>query len=194
MSEELVTNSDEQEQMQLTLEGEQLYIDRDELPFRYTGERFKRDYPERYKAAVDLLASGQFSHRSIAKFVHADYRTIYQVALTSIKEQEERRAVLSEKFFVQMMVLGDKTLELVDKCQKPSDSAIPMGIAKDCYLQVGGLPTAHVEVNHRFDFGAELARLHKEAEERIKQVLGHVIEPAQLENGGSANESDRSCG
>lgn len=186
MSDELaIPSNDEEYQMQLVLEGEQLYIDRDELPFRYTGERFKSYHPERYQAAVKLLASGQFSHRGIARFVHSDYRTIREIAYTCIKDIEAQREVLREKFFVGMMVLGDKTIELADKAQKPSESAIPMGIMKDCYLQVGGLPTANIEVNHKFDFGAELARLHKEAEERIKQVLGRVVEPPQLDTGAA---------
>jgi hypothetical protein len=177
MSDELaIPGNDEEHQMQLTLEGEALSIDRDELPFRYTGERFKSYYPDRYAAAVKLLAANQFSFRSIAKFVHADYRTIREVALTSIKDIETQREMLREKFFVGMMVLGDKAIELADRAQKPAEAAIPMGIMKDAYLQIGGLPTAHVEVNHKFDFGAELTRLHKEAEERIKLVLGRTVE------------------
>jgi hypothetical protein len=184
MSEEIANGAhgvialpDEEAQMQLTLQGEQLYIDRDELPFRYTGERFKSYHPDRYKVAVKLLAAGQFSHRSIAKFVHADYRTIREIGFTCIKDIEVQREILREKFFVGMMVLGDKAIELADKAQKPAEAAIPMGIMKDAYLQVGGLPTATIDVNHKFDFAGELSRLHQEAEEKIKQVLGKVIEP-----------------
>jgi hypothetical protein len=54
---------------------------------------------------------------------------------------------------------------------------IPMGIAKDIYLQIGGLPTAHIQVDHRIDCGAELAALLREAEERVKTIQAIVVEP-----------------
>lgn len=188
MSEEIEEKDAEFEQVQLALEGEEIFVDRSELECRYTGERFKAYYPDRYRVAIRLLAAGQFSPRTIARFVHADYRLIRELSLTCVKDIEVQRETLRQKFYVGMMVLADKTIELADRAQKPAEAAIPMGIMKDAYLQVGGLPTSHVEVNHKFDFGAELAKLHKEAEEKIKQVLGHVVEPPQLADEGTVVE------
>jgi hypothetical protein len=175
--------NDKLEQMQLALEGEKLYVDRDELPCRYTAERFKAYYPDRYRAAVKLLAAGQFSEAEIAKFVHADYRVIRQVAVRCIDDVAEARTLIQKQSLGLMVAFGERAMELIERAQKPSEVMIPMGIAKDIYLQVGGLPTAHVEVNHHFDFAGELTRLHNELKEKVKQVQGQVVEPPQLETG-----------
>ena len=90
------------EQMQLTLEGEELYVDRDELPCRYTAEKFKAYYPERYRCAVKLLAAG-FSEGEIAKFVHADYRTIRQVAIRCIKDIDDAREIVQKNKQIKMV-------------------------------------------------------------------------------------------
>jgi len=181
MSEEI--EKFEFEQVQLALEGESLAIDRTEPAFQYTGDRFKAYYPDRYAVAIKLIASNQFSDRTVARFVHADYRTIQQIRLSQIKDIEVQRETLKQKFYQGMMVLADRTLELVDAARKPTEAAIPMGIMKDAYLQVAGLPTASIEINHHFDIGAEMAKLHKEAEETIKAVRARVVEPAELTEG-----------
>jgi hypothetical protein len=188
MSEEMVLppSDPELEQVQLALEGESIYIDRTELVRNYTGDRFKAYYPDRYAVAVKLIAANQFSDRTIGRFVHADYRTIQQIRLSCIKDIEIQREMLKEKFFTGMMVLADKTIELVDSAKKPAEAAIPMGIMKDSWLQVAGLPTATIEVNHHFDIGKEIDRLHKEAEEVFKEVQGRVVEPPQLTEGEAA--------
>jgi hypothetical protein len=174
MSEEIVPAAEHQ--LQFALEIEQFKIDRDTLPFRYTGERFKRDHPAQYQKAIDLLALGQFSHWEIGKIVHADYRTIYQVSLTTVTEQRERAKAISEKAFVGLMVMSDRTIELAERAQKPTEAAVPAGIMKDIYLAVSGLPTATIDVNHHFDFAGELNRLHEELKEKVKQVQGRTIE------------------
>jgi hypothetical protein len=180
MSAELAKlESDKVEQMQLTLEGEELYVDRDELPCRYTAERFKAYYPDRYRCAVKLLAAGQFSEWEIARFVHADYRTIRQVAVRCIDDVEVAREMVKKQALGIMVACGERTMELIDRAQKPSEVMIPMGIAKDIYLQIGGLPTAHIQVDHRIDCGAELAALLREADERVKTIQATVIEPEE---------------
>jgi hypothetical protein len=171
----------EVEQMQLALVGEEaVCIDYSELAFHYTGERFKSRYPGRYKLALKLIATGQFSDRAIGKFVHADQRTIFQVRMTSITDIEEQRALVKQKAFTGIMVLGDKTLELADAAKKPSEAAIPMGIFKDVYLQVSGQPTANIRVDHHFDFHGAIDEMKKEADAVMKQVKGRVIEPPAL--------------
>lgn len=175
--------SDKLEQMQLVLEGEELYVDRDDLPCRYTAERFKAYYPDRYRCAVKLLAAGQFSEYEIAKFVHADYRTIKQVAVRCIRDIDEARAMIQQQSLGLMVAFGERAFELIDRAQKPSEVMIPMGIAKDIYLQVGGLPTARIEVDHKIDCGAELAALLREAEEKVKTIRATVIDLPQLEEG-----------
>jgi hypothetical protein len=167
-------------QMILVLEGEEPAIDRSELPCRYTAERFKAYYPERYKTAVDLLATGRFSEAEIAKFVHADYRTIRQVAIRCVKDVEAAREMVQQQALGIMVALGERTMELIEKAQKPAESMIPMGIAKDIYLQMGGLPTARVEIDHKIDCGAELAELLRKAEEKVAKA--HVVESSQLPN------------
>jgi hypothetical protein len=181
MSEELAKlESDKLEQMQLTLEGEPLYVDRDELPCRYTAERFKAYYPDRYRAAVQLLAAGQFSEGEIAKFVHADYRTIRQVAVRCIDDVEVAREMIRKQSLGLIVAFGERAFELIERAQKPSEVMIPMGIAKDIYLQIGGLPTARIEIDHRIDCGAELAALLRAAEEKVKTIEATVIEETEV--------------
>ena len=184
--EEEENEAKEMEQMQLALQGEKFYIDYSALPFQYTGERFKARRPHDYKLAVKLIAMNQFSDYAIAKFVNVEPRVIAQIRINEIKDVEEQRALVKQKAFLNMMVLGDKVTELADKAQKPAEAAIPMGIMKDIYLQVSGQPSATVRVDHHFDFHGAIEALKREAEETMKRVKGHVIDPPALPEGEAA--------
>jgi len=175
--------TEELQQIELPMEVQALGIDYSEPLFRYTGQRFKAYHPDRYEEAVKWIAANKFSDRTIARFVHADYRTIQQIRLSQTKDIETQREKLKQTFYEGMMLFAERTVELLDCAKKPTESAVPMGIFKDAWLQVAGLPTANIEVNHHFDISAEIQKLHKEAEETIKQVRARVIEPPQLTEG-----------
>jgi hypothetical protein len=115
--------------------------------------------------------------------VNFDPRIIFQIRMREIKEVEEQRAEIKQMAFSAIMVLGDKMVQLAESAKKPTEVAVPMGIAKDVYLQIGGLPTARIEIDHRIDCGAELAALLRAAEEKVKTIQATVIEPEQLEEG-----------
>lgn len=178
--------ADELEQMQLTLEGEQVYVDHSDPVFRYTGERFKAYYPDRYAAAIKLLAANQFSDRGIGRFVRADPRVIREIRLNQLTDIEEQRAILKQKFFVGTMMLQDKVMELLPNCNDIQKVSVSLGIHKDGYAAVSGMPTARIEIDHKIDCGAELAALLREAEEKVKAIDAEVIEQPQIENGEAA--------
>jgi hypothetical protein len=185
-SNELVKHeADELEQMQLALEGEQVFVDHSQPVCRYTGEKFKQYYPDRYAAAIKLIAANTFSDRGIARFVRADPRVIRELKLSQIKDIEEQRALLKQKFFVGTMVLQERVMELADGCNNLQQVSVAMGIHKDGYLAVSGMPTARIEIDHKIDCGAELAALLREAEEKVRTIEARVIDP-ELENGEAA--------
>lgn len=177
----------EMEQMQLALHGEQFLVDYSELPTRYTGETLKARFPDRYKVAVKLIACGEYSDYSIGKFINADQRAITAIRLHQIKDIDEQRELLKQKYFVASYVLSDKAIELADKAQKPAEAGIPAGIFGDKWLQLSGQPTANIRVEHHFDFNAKFEELRKEAEETLKQVKkAQVIDPLALTEGETA--------
>lgn len=174
----------EMEQMQLALQGEQFLVDYSELPTRYTGEQLKARFPDRYKVAVKLIASGEFSDCGIAKFIHADQRAVTAIRLHQIKDIDEQRELLKQKYFVASYVLSDEAIALAHKAQKPAEAAIPAGIFGDKWLQLSGQPTTNIRVEHHFDFNAKFEELRKEAEETLKQVKkAQVIDPTALTEG-----------
>jgi len=172
--------AEEFRQMQLLLGDEKLYIDRQENVGIYTGERFKNRYPERYRTAIKLIAANQFSDRTIAVFVHADYRTVEAVRLSCIEDINEQRELLRKKFFVGTVVLQEKVMELAHDCKDLKTVSIGLGIHKDAYLAVAGLPQAHLEVNHHIDLGGELSKLMTEAREAMKAAKARVVGPEEL--------------
>jgi hypothetical protein len=175
------------EQMQLALQGESFLVDYSELPCRYTGDKLKAQYPDRYKVAVKFIAMGQYSDYAIGNFINADLRTIREIRLNQIKDIEEQRELMKQKAFVGYMLLTDKAIELADAAKKPAEAAIPAGIYGDKWLQMSGQPTANIQVDHHFDFNAALNELRKEAEETLKRVKkAQIIDPAALTEGEAA--------
>jgi hypothetical protein len=185
MSDELSKReADEMEQMSLMVDGEKLYIPPDEGEFAYTGERFREYHPERYAVAVKLIAANQFSDRAIGRFVRANPRVIKQVRLNQVEDIEKQRALLKQKFFVQTAVLGDLVMENAPNCKDIGKLSIAMGISKDSYLAVAGLPTQHilvekVDVNRKIEQLKEIMAAAREEGRAIKKAT--VIEDAELE-------------
>jgi len=176
------------QQMQLALEGETLLIDYSELPTRYTGERLKARYPQRYKAAITLIALGEenCSDHEIGKFIHADQRVITALRLSQIKDIDEQRERMKQKCFVNAMLCQDKATELVDSCTKLNEVSISGGIWADKWMQLSGTPTANIRVEHKIDFEGLFANLRKQAEETMKAVQAQVIDPPALPEGEPA--------
>jgi hypothetical protein len=189
MSDDAENKAKDMEQMQLALPGEHVAIDYSELPVpahKYTAERVKSRYPDRYRMAVKLIALGQFSDYKIGQFVNFDPRIIFQIRMREIKEVEEQRAEIKQMAFSAIMVLGDKMIQLAESAKKPTEVAVPLGISKDVYLQVTGQPTANIRVDHHFDFAGALEEMRKEAQEVMKKAKAHVVEPPALEDGAAA--------
>lgn len=172
------------EQMQLALPGETLLVDYSKLPFQYTGDRFKARRPNDHKLAIKLIAAGQFSDYWIGKFLNVEQRVISAMRLNEITDIEQQRALIKQKSFVLGMVLGDKALELAPHATKLGEVMVGMGIAKDTWGAMSGVPTATVRVDHHFDFTAKFEELRKEAEETLKAVKkAQVIDPPALTEG-----------
>jgi hypothetical protein len=179
-------DSSVEEQLDLALAGEKLYIDYSERPFgaddRYTGERMLRDHPERAQLAIKLIALG-FKNEPIARKVHCDHRIVRELRYRCVREIEQQRELLREIVFPGVAMSADRAIELLPRVNNAKDAAITHGILRDSYMALAGLPTAHIEVNHRFDLGAELKKLNDEAREMMKQAKARLVEPIALENG-----------
>jgi hypothetical protein len=107
--------------------------------------------------------------------------------LNQLADIEAHREMMKQKAFVAYMLLTDRGIELADKAQKPAEAFIPAGIMKDSWLQMAGVPSAVVRVDHHFDFTAKFEELRKEAEETLKAVKkAQVIEPPALTEGEAA--------
>lgn len=179
------TESQALEQMALVLGDERPFIDRSEQTRHITAERFQHWYPKRYEAACKLLASEQFTDKDIGGFLCADWRTIREVRLTRISDVTKQRALLTPKLFAGTMMLQERVMELVPDCGDIQKVSVAMGIHKDAYLAVSGMPTIKIDVNHHVDVFGGLRELIQQAEEKMAQA--QVVEPITVED-ASANE------
>lgn len=181
MSDELaVREAEEMEQMDLALQGEKLYIDYSERLFQYTGERFIRDHPDRAKIAIKLIALG-FKNEPIAKRVHSDHRTIRELRYRCINEVEKQKEELRAVVFPGVMMSADRTLELIPNIQNAKDAAITHGILRDTFVQLSGVPAAHIKLEASISIPEQIANLLAEATEKMKQAKARVIDPMELE-------------
>ncbi len=180
MSDELAKRqADEAEQMNLALQGEELYVDYSDRPFQYTGERFIRDHPDRAKIAIKLIALG-FKNEPIAKRVHADHRTIRELRYRCINEVEKQKEELRAVIFPGVMMSADRTMELIPNIQNAKDAAITHGILRDTFVQLSGVPTAHIKLEASISIPEQIANLLSEATEKMKQARARVIDPIEL--------------
>lgn len=170
----------EKEQMWLELKGEQVYVDYSSGKGNYTGQRFAQR-PES-KVAKRWLAAGH-SFNKIADWLHVEPRTIEAFYYY----QENDIAIIRQKMLHSLVPLfmdaAEKTHELVPHLKTADKGAIVTGIIGDKIMQLAGLPTAKIEINHHFDVGAELRKLNEEAREAFKKAKARVIEPLELEDG-----------
>jgi len=174
--------SRETEQMQLELHGEKIYIDRSRPRGNYTGERFARDNPQAAKIALRWLAAGH-SFQKIADWLHVERRTIQAFYYANMKDVETQKETMRNEIFPTFMMAVHRTQELLPDVKNAKDAAVTAGIFGDKMLQLSGLPTAHVQHDHHFDFHAAIEELRKAAEEKMKLVRGRVIEPEALSDG-----------
>jgi hypothetical protein len=178
------------DQMDLALKGEKLLIDYSELVAggkddRYTAAKFLREHPERAALAQKLLALG-FGNKPVARKVHCDPRVVRELRYRCVKEVNEQREMLREIIFPGVALSAERAMELLPAANNSKDAAITHGILRDSYMQLSGLPTAKIEVNHHFDVGAELRKLNEEAHEMIKKAKAHVVDPLTLEEGAAS--------
>lgn len=188
MNDELARiDAEAMEQMDLALQGEKLYIDYSEevaggRDDRYTAARFIKEHPERAELAIRLIALS-FGNKPVGKKVHCDPRVVRELRFRCVKEVNQQREMLRETIFPGVMLSAERAMELLPAANNSKDAAITHGILRDSYMQLSGLPTAKIEVNHHFDVGAELRKLNEEAREMIKQAKARVIDPVALEEG-----------
>lgn len=177
--------TNELEQIELVLGDIKLNIDYSKLPGSYTAERVKRDRPDEYQAAIKLIASG-FKFWLIGKRLNMDERTVRAIFYREITEVDKQRELIRNALFPAAMESIEHYHQQIPNA-KGEKAGINMGIGLDKWMQLSGVPTAHIEIDHKIDCGAELAALLREAEEKVKTIKATVIEPApaQLENGGS---------
>jgi hypothetical protein len=169
-----------EQQAQLELKGEQLAINYEEPRGRYTGERFAQR-PEA-KIATRWLAAGH-SFQRIADWLHVDRRTIQAHYYRNIKEVDQQKKIMAQEIFPVAMMSLHKVEELIEGNKDLQKQSITTGVLYDKWMQLAGVPTMRVEVNHKIDIGAELEKLNEQAREAMKQARARVVEPLPIENG-----------